>query len=91
MKASLMRLLLLLSAILSALTGVVGPRSAVAQPVAASAPLAGQVARAQVRAVAVARAFSPTSWIREVAGHARPLPAVSLRPAQPLYADRLRE
>lgn len=86
-----MKLLLLLSAILSALTGVAGPRSAVAQPVSASAPLAGQVARAQTRAVVAVRAFAPTSWIREVAGHAFPLPAVSVRPAQPLYADRLRE
>ena len=91
MQLPTMRFLLLLSAILSALTGVAGPRSAIAQPVAATAPLAGQVARARVGAVAVARAFSPAACAREVASHAFPLTAVSLRPAHPLYADCLRE
>lgn len=86
-----MRFLLLLSAILSALTGVVGPRSAAAQPVAASAPLAGQVACAQAKALVVARALVPVPWAREAVAHAAPLPAISLLPVQPLYADRLRE
>ncbi len=91
MQPHTMRLLLLLSAILSALTGVAGPRSAVAQPVAASAPLAGQVARAQARALVVAKAYAPAPWVGEVAAHASLLRAFSLHAVQPLYADRLRE
>ena len=86
-----MRLLLFLSAILSALTGVAGPRAAVACPVAASTSATAQVIRVQTSATITAEALTPAPRVRDVAVHGAPPKAFALHPAVPLYADCLRE
>ncbi len=87
-----MRLLLLLSAILSALTGVAGARAAVALPVAAaSASASEQIARVEATATKVAGLFAPAPRVHTAVVHGVPLMALTLRRAYPLYADRRRE
>lgn len=86
-----MRLLLLLSAILSALTGVAQARSAVVPAVAASALAGGQTTRLETVAVKVAGWFAPAPRVRTAVVQGIQLKALTLRRAYPLYADRPRE
>jgi hypothetical protein len=83
-----MRLLLLLSAFLTALTGVITGTAAIAQPVESSASVAAQDQRVSALAGAV-----PNLGVRRFdVAFVRPLAEAPARPAQhPLYAERLRE
>ena len=86
-----MRLLLLLSAFLSALTGVAGSRGATVQPVTATASIAEQSARSQARRAVTAATYTTLPGIATAKGDRLALVGLSLFPAVPLYADRRRE
>jgi hypothetical protein len=84
-----MRLLLLLSALLSALSGVVGTR-ALGQPVQASAAIAAAAPRAVVAASVAARFAAPTYNL--LPPLQLTLPQLSeMGTSYPLYAERRRE